>query len=70
MWNQRWDHDKNPTAVFNSLVRLAEEGVPFAVAVAGENERVDPREFTEAQDHLGDRVVQFGFLDRPDYVDL
>lgn len=70
LWNQRWDHDKNPTAVFNSLGRLAEEGVPFAVAVAGENERVDPREFTEAQDHLGDRVVQFGFLDRPDYVDL
>ena len=70
LWNQRWDHDKNPKAVFNSLGRLAEEGVPFAVAVAGENERVDPREFTEAQDHLGDRVVQFGFLARSDYVDL
>ena len=70
LWNQRWDHDKNPTAVFNSLVRLAEEGLSFAVAVVGENERVDPREFTEAQDHLGDRVVQFGFLERPDYVEL
>ena len=70
LWNQRWDHDKNPTAVFNALGRLADEGIGFAVAVVGENERVDPREFTLARERLGDRVVQFGFLDRPAYADL
>ena len=70
LWNQRWDHDKNPTAVFNALERLADEGIGFAVAVVGENERVDPREFTLARERLGDRVVQFGFLDRPAYADL
>ncbi len=68
LWNQRWDHDKNPAAVFRSLGRLADEGVAFRVAVLGENVRVDPREFTEARDRLGDRVVAWGFAERADYV--
>lgn len=70
LWNQRWDHDKNPTAVFRSLARLAEEGVGFEVAIVGENVRTDPREMDEARRNLGDRVVQFGHLPRSDYVAL
>ena len=70
LWNHRWDHDKNPEAVFRSLVKLADEGVDFQVAVAGENTRVDPREFTEACHLLGDRVVQVGYLPRGDYTAL
>lgn len=70
LWNQRWDHDKNPGAVMGALLRLAGEGVVFRVAVAGENTRIDPREMTEARVQLGDRVVQFGYLPRSEYVDL
>ncbi len=70
VWNQRWDHDKNPQAVVNALVRLADEGVPFRVALAGQNTRIDPREMTGARDALGERVVQFGHLPRAGYVDL
>ena len=70
LWNHRWDHDKNPEAVFRSLVKLADEGVDFQVAVVGENTRVDPREFTEACHRLGDRVVQVGYLPRGDYTAL
>ena len=70
LWNHRWDHDKNPEALFRSLVKLADEGVDFRVAVAGENTRVDPREFTEACYLLGDRVVQVGHLPREDYTAL
>ena len=70
LWNQRWDHDKNPAAVFRALVRLAAEGLGFEVAIAGENVRVDPREMVEARSALGDRVVQFGHLPRSDYVAL
>lgn len=68
LWNQRWDHDKDPAAVFRALGRLADEGAAFRVAVLGENVRVDPREFTEARDRLGDRVVAWGFAERADYV--
>lgn len=70
LWNQRWDHDKNPRAVFRALSRLADEDVLFRVALAGQNERVDPQEFDELRCRLRDRVVAFGLLERPDYVDL
>ena len=70
LWNHRWDHDKNPEAVFRSLIELADEGVDFQLAVAGENTRVDPREFTEAFHRLGERVVQVGYLPRGDYTAL
>jgi|TARA_B100000959_G_scaffold286603_2_gene366047 glycosyltransferase involved in cell wall biosynthesis len=70
LWNQRWDHDKNPGAVMKALLKLAAEDIAFRVAIAGENTRVDPREMTEAREQLGDRVIQFGHLPRPEYVDL
>lgn len=70
LWNQRWDHDKNPQAVFSALVRLADEGVPFELALAGENNRVDPQEFIWVQERLEGRVVHVGHLDRAAYVDL
>lgn len=70
LWNQRWDHDKDPTSFFAMLDRLAGEGVGFRVALAGENERRDPREFLEGRRRLGDRVVHVGHLPRDDYVQL
>lgn len=61
LWNQRWEHDKAPEAMLAALYALADEGVPFRVALAGENFRVQPAEFAEAQARLGDRVVHFGY---------
>jgi len=67
LWNQRWDHDKNPGAVFRALVKIAAERVPFRLALAGENQRVDPREFAWVQEQLGSRVVHVGHLPSVDY---
>ncbi|NNE72852.1 MAG: DUF3524 domain-containing protein [Acidimicrobiales bacterium] len=69
-WNQRWAHDKDPGRFLRNLVRLADEGVPFDVALAGPNRRSDPQEFTEAIDRLGARVVHVGFLERAAYAEL
>ncbi len=70
LWSHRWDHDKNPRAVFAALAELMNRDVPFRLAIAGENERVDPREFTEAQELLADRIEHVGFLDRSAYCAL
>jgi glycosyltransferase involved in cell wall biosynthesis len=71
LWNHRWDHDKAPRVVLDALVALAEEGVPFRVALAGENTRVDPREFHDARVALGERVVRFGHVaSRAEYVEM
>ncbi len=70
LWNQRWDHDKDPTALFRVLKALARDGVAFELALAGVNARVDPQEFDDVRAALGDRVVHVGALERPAYVEL
>lgn len=70
VWTHRWDHDKNPRAVFQALFGLADAGVRFRLAIAGANERVDPREFHEMRERLADRIQHFGYLDRAEYVEL
>ncbi|MBI5961829.1 MAG: DUF3524 domain-containing protein, partial [Chloroflexi bacterium] len=61
--NQRWEYVKNPEPFFAALNQLAEEGIVFEVALVGENERQEPAEFETARAHLGDRVVQYGYVE-------
>jgi glycosyltransferase involved in cell wall biosynthesis len=70
VWNHRWDHEKRPGRLFRALHALADEGVAFRLALAGENLRVDPQEFDAIRTRLGDRVVHVGVLDRDAYHDL
>ncbi len=71
VWNHRWEHDKNPQAFFRALYVLADEGVPFEVALVGENVRQDPAEFWQARERLGARVVQYGYVESfADYARL
>jgi len=63
LWNQRWEFDKDPATMLAALSALADEKVPFRVALAGENFRVQPVEFTEARERLGPRLVHFGFAE-------
>ncbi len=71
VWNHRWEYDKNPKAFFKALYRLADDGVPFEVALVGENTRQDPAEFEAARERLGARVVQYGYLESfADYARL
>lgn len=70
LWNHRWDPDKAPERFFHLLGVLADEGVDFRLAVAGANQRREPREFMEARARLADRVEHFGPLDRAGYEAL
>lgn len=71
VWNHRWEYDKNPKPFFTALYRLAGEGVPFEVALVGENVRQQPAEFEEARERLGSRVVQYGYVESfADYARL
>jgi glycosyltransferase involved in cell wall biosynthesis len=63
LWNHRWEYDKNPEDFFRALFVLAEAGLEFEVAVLGERFAEVPRIFSEAASRLGDRIVQFGFVD-------
>lgn len=70
LWNQRWDHDKNPHAVFSALAQLAEEGVPFTLALAGQNQRPDNPDFAWVHEKLGDRIDHHGYVPDDDYQDM
>lgn len=63
LWNHRWEPDKNPELFLNAIVTLAQEGHDFRVAILGENVRQSAPEFDEARQVLGDRLVQFGYVD-------
>ncbi len=70
LWNQRWDHDKNPRAVFSALVRLAEAGVEFTVTLAGQNLRPNDPELKWVHNRLRDRIDHSGFVPAEDYAEL
>ncbi|GIV71131.1 tRNA-queuosine alpha-mannosyltransferase domain-containing protein [Caldilinea sp.] len=63
LWNQRWEYDKRPDRFFALLYRLRAAGVPFRLAVAGENFRQSPQEFAEAAERLADVIVHWGYVE-------
>jgi len=64
LWNHHWEYDKNPEAFFEVMFFLAQEGVPFRLAVVGEAMKKWPPVFEEAKRRLADRLVQFGYIPR------
>lgn len=61
LWNHRWEFDKAPELFARTVERLADDGVAFSVAVAGEpGDNPDPA-LDELPQRLGDRVEHFGY---------
>lgn len=63
LWNHRWEFDKSPELFARGVQRLAEEGVPFRLAIAGEpglNPTPALQDLTEA---LPERVLHCGFVE-------
>ncbi len=70
MWNQRWEYDKNPAAMFDALRTVASRGIDFRVALCGQRFARQPAEFETGIADLGERVVHAGHLPRDQYVAL
>lgn len=63
LWNHRWEFDKRPDRFLNGLKVLVKAGVPFELAILGENPAQTATEFEDAHRWLGDRIVQYGYVD-------
>jgi glycosyltransferase involved in cell wall biosynthesis len=61
LWNQRWEYDKNPADFFDALYTIAAEGIPYRLALCGENFRRIPSEFAEASIRLKPRITHYGY---------
>lgn len=60
VWPHRWEHDKDPEAFFQAVKILAEEGLDFQVAVAGQAFKDVPAPILSAEETLGSRLVHLG----------
>ncbi|MCP5096646.1 MAG: DUF3524 domain-containing protein [Chloroflexi bacterium] len=70
LWNQRWEYDKNPEAFFELLYHLADEGVPFRLALCGQQYGKRPLIFTQALEKLADHIIHVGHADADLYQSL
>lgn len=71
LWNSRWEFDKAPDMFARAMLTLADEGVPFRLALCGDP-GVNPHPaMADLAEKLGSRVVQFGLAkDRRRYAEL
>jgi glycosyltransferase involved in cell wall biosynthesis len=70
VWNQRWEYDKNPKAMFEILFELVNREISFKIAICGQNFRNRPHEFDQALEKLSNRIVHFGYAKSDDYYAL
>ena len=70
LWNQRWEYDKNPEELFKLLLELADEGIPFEVALCGQTFQIQPEVLDLTVCKLGKRVIHRGYADTDHYKRL
>ena len=70
VWNQRWEYDKNPEGLFAALFQIAAEGIPFKLALCGQQYGKRPLIFETAIERLSDQLVHVGFADSAQYKSL
>jgi glycosyltransferase involved in cell wall biosynthesis len=70
LWNHRWEHDKAPDVFLESVMKLADEGIDFRLALCGESFRQVPEEFEFVRSRLGDRVEHYGYAPVAEYREI
>ena len=70
VWNHRWEHDRQPALFAEAMVRLAEEGIPFRLALLGRRPDRAPEPLSLLRRRLPDRIVADAMLPRDAYRKL
>ena len=63
LWNQRWEHDKNPAGFFRLMNRLDDIGLNFRLILAGERFDEQPEEFDRAFERYASRILHYGYAE-------
>jgi len=70
LWNQRWEHDKDPDTFVDAVTDLRAAGVPFRLAVAGTPVISVPPCLRRLPPLLGEDLIWFGHAPLPVYRSL
>jgi glycosyltransferase involved in cell wall biosynthesis len=60
LWNMRWEYDKCPDVFLRALIDVANDGVPFRVAICGARETHTDNSHDALLAQLGERIVHHG----------
>lgn len=63
LWNQRWEYDKNPEAFFAALGAVVAAGIPFRLALCGQQYGKRPSAFDAALTQFADQIIHVGHAD-------
>jgi len=63
LWNQRWDHARNPSAFFEVMNRLDDAGAEFRLILTGEQFREQPEALDRAFERYAERILHYGYAE-------
>lgn len=63
LWNQRWEHDKNPEAFFVFLTDLQNRNIPFRLILLGESYKDSPKCFADARETFKEELLHYGYAE-------
>lgn len=67
LWNHRWEYDKQPDLFAEAMIRLAEDGQDFRLALLGARGRKPVPALEHLRTELPERIVADGFLPKDEY---
>jgi glycosyltransferase involved in cell wall biosynthesis len=71
VWNHRWEYDKNPKLLLESMQRLREVSNEFTLHVVGKSFRTVPDEFELIKAKLSGNLGKWGYMEsKSDYLNL
>lgn len=70
LWNQRWEYDKNPDAFLRALQAAAETGLPFRLALCGQQYGRRPPALHAITSQFSQQIVHVGHADPATYQQL
>jgi glycosyltransferase involved in cell wall biosynthesis len=67
LWNQRWEYDKNPEAFWAAITAVSQAGIPFRLALCGQQYGKRPLALKQALHTFADHIIHCGLADADTY---
>ena len=71
VWNHRWEYDKGPEVLLQTLEELRKEGCLFTLSLVGQQFSRRPEAFDQIQRDFPEHLMHFGYLEsKEDYIQV
>ena len=71
VWNHRWEYDKGPEILFQTLAQLKKQGCSFTLSLVGQQFSRKPEAFDDIYRDFQSDLTHFGYLEsKDDYINV